>query len=225
MLYGLGIIMIIVSLILSANVNEKFKKWSDKPNRMGLTGADVAHRMLAANGISDVMVVSSNDNKLSDHYDPKKKVICLSDNVYNNASIAAVAVAAHECGHAIQHNQKYAPLSLRSAIVPVANFGSTAGLWICLISALVGSVFWPALLLIDLGILLFSFAVIFHIITLPVEYNASNRALETLESSGMLCSDETSGAKEVLSAAALTYVAAALASVIQLFRFIGFRNN
>ena len=225
MLYGLGIIMLIVSLILSANVNEKFKKWSDKPNRMGLTGADVAHRMLVANGIKDVEIIASSDRNLSDHYDPKKKVICLSADVYNNASIAAVAVAAHECGHAIQHNQKYVPLSLRNKLVPLASFGSTAGFWICLVGAFVGSFFWPALLLIELGILFFAFAVIFHLITLPVEYNASNRALETLESSGMLSSDETSGAKEVLSAAALTYVAAAFASAIQLFRFIGLRNN
>lgn len=225
MLYGLAIIMLIVSLVLSANVNDKFKKWSEHPNSLGLTGADVAQRMLHQNGIYDVKVVTSEDDKLSDHYDPKKKTVCLSADVYHRASIASVAVAAHECGHAIQHNTGYAPLSIRSALVPVANFGSIAGVWICIIGAILGSVFWPALWLIDIGILFFAFAVIFHLITLPVEYNASNRALATLEGSGMLTSDETAGAKEVLSAAALTYVAAALSAVIQLLRFIGIRRN
>ena len=225
MLYGLAIIMLIVSLILSANVNEKFKKWSEVQNSCRMTGEQVALKILRDNGINDVQVTQSTEKGLSDHYDPKNKVVCLSSEVYNNSSIAAIAVAAHECGHAVQHNTSYIPLGFRSALFPVARFGSAAGVWISLAGCIIGTIFWPALWLIDIGIFLFACAVLFHVITLPVEYNASNRALTTLSDGGYLQQNEIEGARSVLSAAALTYVAAALAAAIQLLRLIGLRGD
>jgi Zn-dependent membrane protease YugP len=152
---------------------------------------------------------------LTDHYDPRNKTLALSQDVYGRTSIAAVCVAAHECGHAIQHEKNYAPLNIRSAIVPVANIGSSLS-WPIFLLGLLLSV--PSLLTV--GILLFSFAVLFQLVTLPVEFNASKRALKMLESTGILSTQENSGARKVLTAAALTYVAALASSVLQLFRLI-----
>ena len=167
-----------------------------------MTGKDAAERILHANGIYDVTVHHIPGN-LTDHYNPANKTLGLSDATYNSASVAAIGVAAHECGHAIQHAKGYAPLQIRGALVPVANFGSMA-----------------AWLLINLGILLFSAAVLFQIVTLPVEFNASSRAIRILETSGMLYPEELSQTKAVLRAAAMTYVASAASMILQLLRLL-----
>ena len=180
-----------------------------------MTGAEAASQILRGAGIYDVMVQHVS-GELTDHFDPRSKVLRLSDSVYGSSSVAAIGVAAHECGHAMQHNEEYFPLKLRSAIVPVANFGSKAGIPI-IIAGVIFSYFQP---LITIGILLFSLSVAFQLVTLPVEFDASRRALATLKTSGMLGEQELEGSRKVLSAAALTYVAAAASSILQLLRLI-----
>lgn len=189
----------------------------------GMTGAQVAETILRNNGIYDVRVEHIRGN-LTDHYDPKNKVLRLSDAVYGSQSVAALGVAAHECGHAVQHQQGYVPLKIRSALVPAANFGSMAGIPIILI----GVLFSYNTLLIQIGIWVFALAVLFQIVTLPVEFNASSRALVCLEQYGIVTSDERSKSAKVLKAAALTYVAAAASAILQLLRLIllfGRRND
>ncbi len=176
------------------------------------------------NGLSEIPVEHVSGN-LSDHYDPTSKVLRLSDSTYNSPSVAAIGVAAHECGHAIQHKESYGPLKLRTAIVPAANLGSRLGMPIILLGVLFGG---GGSLLVNIGIWVFSLAVLFQIVTLPVEFNASNRALVMLEDYGILGQDEKRKAKSVLSAAAMTYVAAAASSILQLLRLIilfGGRSN
>lgn len=219
-LYFVGIVIAIVSIIIFFNVKGRFKKWSKAPNRRGITGREVAERMLHNAGIYDVPVLATRGN-LTDHYDPKDKTVNLSEGVYDKASIAAVAVAAHECGHAIQHHNAYAPLVFRHKLAPVASIGSNAGWYLFLAGLIFGGVTW----MLDIGILLFSLATLFHFITLPVEFNASKRALITLRESNILMDDEMGGARKVLTAAALTYVAAAAAAAIQLLRLIAIRND
>ncbi len=180
----------------------------------GLTGAETARRILAYAGITDVSISHVSGN-LTDHYNPKTKDVGLSDSVYGSNSVAAIAVAAHECGHVIQHANSYAPLSIRSALVPVANFGSGASWFIIL-----AGIFFSMPPLVTIGIVLFSAAVLFQVVTLPVEINASRRALAILEECGILGSTEGRGAKRVLRAAALTYVASAAAAILQLLRLI-----
>ena len=188
-----------------------------------MTGAMTADRLLKANGIYDVRIEHVSGN-LTDHYDPSKKVLRLSDSVYGNSSVAAVSVAAHEVGHCIQHSKNYAPLTIRSKLVPIANFGSQAS-WLFIIAGLIfGSASW----LIDFGIILFSLAVLFQIVTLPVEFNASRRALETLSDNGILYTEEVGMGRKVLRAAALTYVASAATAILQLLRLVllfGNRNR
>ena len=181
----------------------------------GITGAQAAERILHMAGIYDVTIRHIPGN-LSDHYDPGNKTLNLSDSVYRSDSVAAVGVAAHECGHAIQHQKHYAPLSIRGAIVPVANLGSTLAWPLILMGMFFSQGTWT--MLIQAGILCFSFAVIFQLVTLPVEFNASRRALSILGSTGMLNSDELGKTRKVLGAAALTYVAGAAASILQLLR-------
>lgn len=180
-----------------------------------MTGAETAQRILHATGLYDVRVERV-EGTLSDHYDPRTKVVRLSEAVYDSASIASIGVAAHECGHAIQHSKAYAPLKIRNALVPVVNVSATIS-WPMIIIGLImgGSTF-----LIDLGIILFSTAVLFQLITLPVEYNASKRAVVQLASNGILYGDELKQTKKVLNAAALTYVAAAAATILQLLRLV-----
>lgn len=180
-----------------------------------MTGAEAAQRILAQNGIYDVSVEQISGN-LTDHYDPRNKVLRLSDSTYSDTSVAAIGVAAHECGHALQHNQEYLPLKIRSAIVPAANIGSRLGLPIILLGVILGSNYF----LIQLGIWVFSLAVLFQIVTLPVEFNASKRAMEMMERYGILSGTELRSTRKVLSAAAMTYVAAAAASVLQLLRLV-----
>lgn len=212
--YFLLIIGMILSMAASARVKSTFSIYSRVRSASGLTGAEAARRILHMAGITDVTVVPISGS-LTDHYDPRNKQLALSQDVYDRTSVAAIGVAAHECGHAIQDAQNYVPLNLRSAIVPVANIGSTLS-WPLFLAGLILSI-RP---LLTLGILLFSFAVLFQLVTLPVEFNASARALKMLGSSGMLGTDEVKSAKRVLTAAALTYVAALASSILQLLRLI-----
>lgn len=219
--YVLIIAGVVLSMIASAMVHRSFAKYSQIRSASGLTGAEVARRILSYAGITDVSV-SHISGHLTDHYNPKTKDVGLSDSVYGSNSVAAIAVAAHECGHVIQHANSYAPLSIRSALVPVANFGSGAS-WFVILAGILFSM--PPL--ITLGIVLFSAAVLFQILTLPVELNASRRALGILQDTGILGAGEGQGAKRVLRAAALTYVASAAAAILQLLRLIILfgRNN
>jgi len=213
--YILVIAGIVLTLLASAKVKSTFAKYSKVRSRSGITGAMAAERILQSSGIYDVRVERVSGN-LSDHYDPKNKVLSLSDTVYSQDSLAAIGVAAHECGHAIQHQNSYAPLALRSALVPVANIGSMAA-WPVII---LGVILSYNTFLIDIGIILFSAAVIFQIVTLPVEFNASHRAIARLSETGILYGDELGQSKKVLDAAALTYVAAAAATILQLLRLL-----
>lgn len=212
--YLLIIIGMLLSLAASAKLKSTFAVYRGRRSASGLTGAEAARRILNAAGITDVQIVPVSGS-LTDHYDPRSKTVRLSEDIYGQTSLAAVGVAAHECGHAIQHHIDYAPLSIRSALVPVANFGSTLS-WPLFFAGLIFSI-QP---LLTLGIALFSFAVLFQLVTLPVEFNASSRALHMLESTGILSRDENSGARKVLRAAALTYVAALASSILQLLRLI-----
>ncbi len=208
-LAGLGL-----SLIASANVNGTFSKYSRVRAMCGMTGAMAAQRVLQLSGITDVRIEHIS-GKLTDHYDPRTKTLRLSDSTYSSNSVAAVCVAAHECGHAVQHQVGYGPLVLRSTLVPAANFGSTLA-WPVFFAGLIFSM-RP---LLTLGIILFSLAVVFQLVTLPVEFNASSRALKILESGHVLGDDELSAGKKVLGAAAMTYVASLAASVLQLLRLV-----
>lgn len=221
--YGYGLdptyILVLIGAVLciwaQMRVQSTYKKYARIRNRSGLTGAQAAQRILQLSGIYDVSIEHVR-GELTDHYDPSHKVLRLSDTVYGSDSIAAIGVAAHECGHAVQHDKGYAPLSFRTALVPVANIGSRIGIPIILLGAIMGM----NQMLIQIGIWVFSLAVLFQIVTLPVEFNASGRALAMLGNYGMLEQDETRNCRKVLSAAALTYVAAAAASILQLLRLI-----
>ena len=214
--YILVIIAFIFSMVAQTKVSSTFNKYSRVRNRAGFTGAQVATQMLQNAGIYDVSVQRVAGN-LTDHYDPRTKTLRLSQSVYDSMSVAALGVAAHETGHAIQHDVGYAPLALRSFFVPLANFGSRLAIPLILIGFIVAG---GGSTLVTLGILFFSLSVAFTLITLPVEFNASHRAIDLLVADGFLTSDEIGGAKKVLSAAAMTYVAAAFAAVAQLLRLI-----
>jgi len=213
--YILVLIGAILSMIASAKVNSTFNKYQRVRSMSGMTGAEAAQRILHQNGIYDVSVEHVSGN-LTDHYDPKNKVLRLSDATYGSNSVAAIGVAAHECGHALQHKDEYLPLKIRSAIVPAANFGSRLGIPIILLGVILGSNYT----LIQIGIWVFSLAVLFQLVTLPVEFNASSRAVGMVEQYGILSGEELRHTRKVLSAAALTYVAAAAASILQLLRLV-----
>lgn len=215
--YMLVVIGVVICMIASARVNSVFSTYSRMRSHSGMTGKEAAERILRKNGIYDVRVIHIPGN-LTDHYNPRNKTLGLSDTVYNSSSVAAVGVAAHECGHAVQHSVGYAPLSIRGALVPVANFGSALSWPLIIIGLFMGG--QMSSLLINLGILLFSAAVLFQIVTLPVEFNASRRAVRVLETSGMLYPDEIGAVKKVLGAAALTYVASAASMILQLLRLM-----
>jgi len=214
--YLLLIVAMIFSMVAQSKVSTTFNKYSRVRNRRGFTGAQVAAQMLQNAGIYDVSVQRVAGN-LTDHYDPRTKTLRLSQSVYDSTSVAALGVAAHETGHAIQHDVGYAPLALRSFFVPLANFGSRLAIPLIIIGFIFSG---GGSTLVTLGILFFSLSVAFTIITLPVEFNASSRAIRLLVDDGFLTSDEIGGAKKVLSAAAMTYVAAAFAAVAQLLRLI-----
>ena len=223
--YLLILIGAVICMIASARVKTTFNKYAQYRSMSGMTGAQAAEQILRAAGIYDVTVQHIAGN-LTDHYHPGKKTLNLSDSVYNSTSVAAIGVAAHECGHAIQHQQGYFPLNLRTAIVPVANIGSSLAWPLILIGLLFSRS--TGSLLIQIGILCFSFAVLFQLVTLPVEFNASARALAMLGKQGILSESELPYTKKVLGAAALTYVAGAAASLLQLLRLVllfGGRRN
>ncbi|MFN8471349.1 MAG: zinc metallopeptidase [Anaerolineae bacterium] len=208
------IVVFVVGLVLSigaqALVQGAYAKWRKVPNSRGVTGAQAARYLLDSNGLQNVRIEPTQGGTLSDHYDPKDKVLRLSPDIYSTASIAAVAVAAHESGHALQDQAGYGPLRLRSAIVPVAGLGSQLGLWIMIAGLFMG--FQPIAIL---GLVLFALTFVFTVVTLPVEFNASTRALGQIEKTSLLTAQEMDGARSMLRAAALTYVAAAAASLLQ----------
>lgn len=235
--YGLyfdpTMILVLIGLLLtmaaSAYVNSTFRKYSNVRGRSGITGAQAAEKILRQAGITDV-TIEHVSGELTDHYDPRTKTVKLSDRVYSSTSVAAISVAAHECGHVIQHHTQYVPLQIRTLLVPAANIGTSLAWPILILGILLGSVIsaGAAGFLVNLGVLLFALGVLFQIVTLPVELNASSRALGVLSESGMLVSEEVQDARKVLRAAALTYVAGAAASILQLARIIilfGGRNR
>lgn len=205
---------LIVSFIAQTKVNTTFEKYSRVRSQGGYTGEQIARRLLDSNGLFDVPVQLVK-GKLTDHYDPINRVMRLSSDVYNGTSVASIGVAAHETGHAIQHQENYAPLKIRNAIVPVANLGSSLS-WILFILGFILGIAG----LVKTGIVLFSTVVLFQLVTLPVEFDASSRAISMLEGTGTLYGEEVNGAKKVLSAAAMTYVAATLTAISQLLRLI-----
>ncbi len=222
-------ILLIPAMILAAyaqaKVNSTYAKYSEIPSASRKTGREIAQAILSANGLTDINV-EPGQGFLSDHYDPIQKKIQLSPQNYEDSSVASISVAAHECGHAIQHAQGYVPLNLRTAIFPMANIGSRLA-WVFIIAGFIFanrlSVFGVSLL--DIGIFLFTFSVLFQLVTLPVEFDASRRAIVQLNQLGLVAPAEQQGAKKVLDAAALTYVAAAAAAVLQLIRLLLIRDR
>lgn len=218
-LYIAILIMFGLTMIAQFNVTSTFKKYRRVPSGTGITGAEAARRLLDAKGLTDVYV-GQVPGTLSDHYDPKNRTVNLSNDVYHGTSIASVAVACHECGHAIQHADGYMPLNIRSAVFPVASLGSHLG-----IPLLLAGFFFDLLSLQWIGIGVFSFAVLFQLVTLPVEFNASSRALAAMNEMGFVMPGEDQGARRVLGAAAMTYVAAAAMAILQLIRLILIVNS
>ena len=210
---------ILLAAIASARVNSTFKRYAKQLSTRRITGAEAARRVLAANGVYGVHIQQVAGN-LTDHFDPKSNVIRLSSGVYDSCSTAAIGVACHEAGHAVQYAQNYFPIKLRSAIIPITNFGSKLAMPLILVGILLGFMGNFSYFLVDLGILCFSLSLVFQLITLPVEFNASRRALSTIEEHGLLTPDEQTGAKKTLRAAAMTYVAAVAVSLAQLLRLI-----
>ena len=215
--YLTGFIMvpvIVFAFICQLKVNSNYKKFSKIANSRGMTGADAAYNLLRINGITDVKIRKIQGN-LTDHYNPQTKEICLSEGVFGSRSIAAVGIACHEAGHACQHAVGYFPLKIRNAVIPATKFGSTLGIPLALFGIIFN--FEP---LIYVGIILYSLVALFQLITLPVEFNASKRALQTISANGFLVGEEYNGAKKVLTAAALTYVAALASSLATLLRLL-----
>ena len=212
------IILVVPALILSViaqiGVKGTYKRYSGILNSRGLTGAAAAQKVLAFYGIYNVRIEQVS-GKLTDHYDPRANVIRLSSGVYSGSSIAAVGVACHEAGHAAQHAQNYVPIKIRNAILPVANIGSSAGIYLAIIGYFLGYS-----ILVNIGIVLFAFVVLFQLVTLPIEFNASSRAIKVIDETGLLDAEEQRGAKKMLAAAAMTYVASLLVSIMSLLRLI-----
>ncbi|MBQ1457827.1 MAG: zinc metallopeptidase [Butyrivibrio sp.] len=217
--YILVIAGALLSLLASWNVKSSYNRYARIANMRGLTGAEAARHILEANNVMNVQVQHVR-GELTDHYDPRTQTVNLSDSVYNSTSVAALGVAAHECGHVMQRETGYVPLQIRTALVPAANIGSRFGIYIVILGLILA--FEP---LTTIGIWVFSLAVLFQIVTLPVEFDASRRALSMLEGYGMMGQEEVGGARKVLTAAALTYVAAAAASVMSLVRLLILRDN
>ncbi len=222
--YLIGIVTFIVSLAVSGWLRATYGRWSKVANASGLTGREVAEAILRANNVTNVRVEATR-GQLTDHYDPRKRVVRLSEGIYGRASVAGMAVAAHEVGHALQHARSYAPLQWRSAIAPVAGIGSQLGMMLAVLGLFLGvgsqgGAPGGGNVLLELGIILFSAAVLFQVVTLPVEFDASRRALVQLKELGLVTDRDRAGARSVLSAAALTYVAAAATAVAYLLYFI-----
>lgn len=210
--WWLIIVGMLLCLAASGNVSATYRKYSKIENARGMTASEVAERILKGAGISDVRIERI-EGELTDHYDPKDKVVRLSEGVYYSTSVAAIGVAAHECGHVLQHYNGYLPIRVRNAIVPVVNFGSNLSWPLILLGVLFGLT-----RLVDVGIILFTLVLLFQIVTLPVEFNASKRAIGVIRDTGILYGDEITGAKKVLNAAALTYVAGVIATALQVLR-------
>lgn len=217
--YILVIAAFLLSMFASFGVNSAFSKYSKKLNSRGLTAADAARRILNSNGLSNVSIEHVS-GKLSDHFDPRANVVRLSDSTYSSTSVAAIGVAAHECGHAIQYATGYAPIKIRNSIVPVVNIGNALSMPLFFIGLIMGMTN-----LALAGALLFGLVLLFQVITLPVEFNASRRALKILDASDLLYGEELKGAKKVLTAAALTYVAAVASTALQLLRLLLILNR
>lgn len=215
---------ILLSLWASSNVNSTFKKYSQQYSYRRLTGAEAAQRVLSANGVQGVRIERVSGN-LTDHYDPKTNVIRLSDSVYSNTSTAAIGVACHEAGHAVQYAENYAPIKLRAAIIPITNFGSRIAMPLILAGILMTFLGSFSDTLVYLGIAAFAMSLVFQLVTLPVEFNASRRAMQAIEESNLLTEEEQKGARKTLSAAALTYVAATAVALAQLLRIITLFGN
>ena len=214
LMYILTIVMAVICMISSFRVKSVYKKYAKVLAGCGLTGAQAALEILRRNGIDDV-IVQYIGGDLTDNFDPRSRAVNLSEATYNSASVAAISVAAHECGHVMQHQEGYLPLRIRSSILPMASFGSKAGVPLIVLGLFLS--FSP---LVTVGIWVFSLAVLFQLVTLPVEFDASRRALLTLENSGLLSFEEIDGGRKVLKAAAMTYVASAAAAAVQLMRFV-----
>lgn len=218
---------ILLSMWASANVNSTFKKYSTQYSMRRITGAQAAQRVLSSNGVSGVRIERVSGN-LTDHFDPTTNVIRLSDSVYDATSTAAIGVACHEAGHAVQYAQNYGPIRLRAAIIPVTNLGSKLAMPLILIGLLLNAFGNLSYTLVYVGIACFSLSLVFQLVTLPVEFNASNRAMRSIETAGILTDEEQQGAKKTLRAAAMTYVAAtavALAQVVRLLVLFGGRRR
>lgn len=210
---------ILLAALASAGVNRTFKRYSTQISCRHITGADAAQRVLSANGVYNVRIERVSGN-LTDHYDPKTNVIRLSDSVYNSPSTAAIGVACHEAGHAVQYAQSYAPIKLRAAIIPITNIGSKLAMPLILLGIILGAAGNYSYFFVDLGIACFSLSLIFQLVTLPVEFNASRRAMSTIKNTNLLTEEEQVGARKTLTAAAMTYVAAVAVSLAQLLRLV-----
>lgn len=210
---------LILSLWASANVNSTFKRYAKQFSSRRITGADAARRVLSANGVHGVRIDRVSGN-LTDHYDPKTNVIRLSDSVYDSTSTAAIGVACHEAGHAVQYAENYAPIKLRAAIIPITNFGSKLAMPLILLGILCGFLGEFSTMLVYLGIAAFGLSLVFQLVTLPVEFNASRRAMRAIEDTNILTTEEQKGARKTLTAAAMTYVAATAVALAQLLRLI-----
>lgn len=210
---------LILAMWASSNVNKTFEKYSTQMSSRRITGAEAAQRVLSANGVTGVRIERVAGN-LTDHFDPRTNVIRLSESVYGATSTAAIGVACHEAGHAVQYARNYFPIKLRAAIIPITNFGSKLAMPLILIGILLPVLGVFSILLVDIGIACFSLSVIFQLVTLPVEFNASDRAMQAIENSNILTEEEQTGARKTLRAAALTYVAATITAIAQLLRLV-----
>ena len=210
---------LIFSMWASSRVNSSYRKYSQQFSRRGISAAQAARAVLNANGLSNV-AIEPVSGQLTDHYDPSAKIVRLSEGVYGSTSSAAIGIACHEVGHAIQHAQGYGPLKLRNAIVPVTNFGAKLSTPLIILGLVLSSLSYNFISISYIGILCFALCTFFQLITLPVEFNASRRAMEAISNQGLLYEDEMTGTKKVLTAAALTYVAALAVSMMQLLRFV-----
>lgn len=218
--YIFVVIAAVFSMWASIKVKSTFQRYSKERSSTGMTGAQTAEMILRNNGIYDVQIEHVR-GELTDHYDPKSRVVRLSDSVYNSTSVAAIGVAAHECGHVIQHQQDYKPMAIRSALVPAANLGSKAGIPLIILGMFLGG----NTVLVQIGIWVFALAVLFQVVTLPVEFDASRRALLCIEQYGIVTNEEKKKSSKVLRAAAYTYVAAAATAIVQLLRFVLYLGN
>lgn len=217
--YALVIAATVFAWFMQMNVNGTFKKYNKVRTRQGIPAHMIARQILDSNGLYNIEIVRVQGN-LTDHYDPKKQIIALSDSIYDSATVGAIGVTAHECGHAVQHAKGYIPIKIRNAVFPVVNFASRSWLWLFLIGMVAGLPIFT-----EIGIIFFVCVVIFQFITLPVEFNASRRAMSTISEQNILESDEQAGARKTLSAAAMTYVASLLVSITQLIRLLAQSNR